>query len=47
LIYEFIIETDIKKVLEQVTQLPVKDVVLPEPTLEEVFLYFYKGQQHD
>lgn len=47
LIYEFIIEAEIKKVLEQVIQLPVKDVVVPEPTLEEVFLYFYKGRQHD
>ena len=45
--YEFIMETDIKQVMKSVLQLPVKDIIVPEPTLEEIFLYYYKDQQND
>jgi ABC-2 type transport system ATP-binding protein len=45
LIHEYIIETNIKEVLKSLIQLPVKDIILPEPTLEEIFLYFYKDHQ--
>ena len=40
-------EIAIKQVMKSVVELPVKDIIVPEPTLEEIFLYFYKGRQND
>ncbi len=40
--YEFIITGDIREVLKTVAGLPVTDVSLPEPGLEEIFIHFYK-----
>jgi len=45
--YEFIMETEIRQVMKSVVQLPVTDIIVPEATLEEIFLYFYKGRHND
>jgi len=42
--YEFLIKGDLAPILKKIATLPVRDVVLPEPDLEEVFLYYYRGK---
>jgi hypothetical protein len=41
--YELLVKGDINAVLEDLTRLPLKDVVLPEPDLEEVFMAYYRN----
>ena len=38
----FMISGDLAPILEAVSRLPVADVILPEPDLEEVFMAYYK-----
>jgi ABC-2 type transport system ATP-binding protein len=47
LFYEFIIREDIRVVMKQLTELPVADISLPEPRLEEIFINFYKDRTDD
>jgi ABC-2 type transport system ATP-binding protein len=47
LFYEFIITGEIGNILKQLAELPLADIYLPEPGLEEIFITFYKGQEHD
>lgn len=42
--YEFLIEGSIQQILQQLVHLPIVDIILPEPDLEEVFLYYYRGK---
>lgn len=45
--YNFLIKGDIKILLKNLSDLPVEDIVFPEPDLEEVFMYFYRGKDDD
>lgn len=45
--YEFVIMEDIGTVMKQLADLPLSDVTLPEPGLEEIFINFYKDQDYD
>jgi len=45
--YEFIIKDDIGAVMKQVAELPLADVSLPEPGLEEIFINFYRDRTDD
>ncbi|MSQ21692.1 MAG: ABC transporter ATP-binding protein [Dehalococcoidia bacterium] len=39
---EYLVSGDVQTVLKGVAQLPVQDIVFPEPTLEEAFMEFYQ-----
>jgi len=45
--YEFIIKDDIGAVIKQLAELPLADVSLPEPGLEEIFINFYRDRIDD
>jgi ABC-2 type transport system ATP-binding protein len=45
--YNFLIKCDIDTLIKSLSNLPVEDFVFPEPDLEEVFMYFYRGLDHD
>lgn len=47
LTYEYLIHGDIRIILEKLAELPVIDVILPEPGLEEIFMNFYKDKADD
>ncbi len=47
LTYEFLIEEDITSLLKKLSDLPLKDIVFPEPNLEDVFINFYKDQEDE
>ena len=40
--YELLVKGDIDAVIKDLARLPLKDVVLPEPDLEEVFMAYYR-----
>jgi ABC-2 type transport system ATP-binding protein len=40
---EYLVEGDIRAVLRVLVDLPVRDVVLPEPDLEDVFMAYYEA----
>jgi ABC-2 type transport system ATP-binding protein len=44
LVFEFLIKGELAPILKKLATLPVRDIVLPEPDLEEVFLYYYRGK---
>jgi len=43
LVYELLVKGDIDAVIKDLAKLPLKDVVLPEPDLEEVFMAYYRN----
>lgn len=45
--FDFIIHDDIRPVLKKLAELPVTDVSIPEPGLEEIFIQYYKNKGHD
>jgi len=47
LTYEYYIQGDIRMILINLAELPLADVVLPEPGLEEIFMNFYKDKADD
>lgn len=47
LTYEFLIHGDIRMILKSLAELPVTDVILPEPRLEEIFMNFYRDKADD
>ncbi len=47
LTYEYVIHGDIRIILKELADLPVIDLVLPEPGLEEIFMNFYKDEADD
>ena len=46
LTFEYIIMEEIGPVLKRLSELPLSDVALPEPGLEEIFMHFYKEKLH-
>lgn len=44
--YEFLIRGDLKHLFKKLATLPLSEVTFPEPTLEEVFLLYYKDADH-
>ncbi len=44
--FTFIVTGNIPQLIQSLSHLPVSDFVFPEPDLEEVFMYFYRGD-HD
>lgn len=47
LLYEFLFDGEPDKLLSQLAKLPIEDFVFPEPDLEEVFMYYYRGEKDD
>jgi ABC-2 type transport system ATP-binding protein len=47
LYYEYFLQGDIQVVLKRLAELPLADVTLPEPGLEEIFINFYKDKKDD
>jgi ABC-2 type transport system ATP-binding protein len=45
--YEYLVRGDIRVILKGLAELPVVDVLLPEPGLEEIFMNFYKDNDDD
>ncbi len=45
--YEFIITGDVKQVLRGLSELPVISVTMPEPSLDEIFMQYYKNSNDD
>jgi ABC-2 type transport system ATP-binding protein len=43
--YEYMVEGDIKVILKQISDLPINELTLPEPSLEDIFLAYYKGEE--
>jgi len=43
--YEFLIKGDMAAVITDLARLPVEDIVLPEPDLEEVFMAYYRSEK--
>jgi len=39
--FTFLIESEIPRLLKKVSKLPIKDIIFPEPNLEDIFLGFY------
>jgi len=44
--YEFLLSGDLTGLLKHLASLPLADIIFPEPTLEEVFLVYYKGEKN-
>jgi len=42
--YEFLLSGDLSALFKNLSTLPLADIIFPEPTLEEVFLVYYKGE---
>ena len=42
--YEYLVKGDIQTLLRRLTALPIKDLTLPEPDLEEVFMAYYRKE---
>ena len=38
----FLYSDDIKKLLETASRLPVNDITITEPSLEEIFMHYYE-----
>ena len=47
LTFEYLVKGDIRVILKHLSELPVIDVILPEPGLEEIFINFYKDKSDD
>ena len=47
LYFEYIIKGDIRPVFRSLAELPLADISLPEPGLEEIFIHFYKEKEGD
>jgi len=47
LTYEFIVKGDLPVLLKNLEDLPLTDIVFPEPNLEEIFINFYKDQENE
>ena len=45
--YEYLVQGDIRLILQSLSQLPLAEVVLPEPRLEEIFMNFYRDKADD
>ena len=45
--YEFIIKGDLPGLLKALEDLPLADIVFPEPGLEDIFINFYKGEEDE
>jgi ABC-2 type transport system ATP-binding protein len=45
--YEFFINGDIRTLLKELSELPLVDISLPEPGLDEIFINFYKEEIND
>lgn len=45
--YTFLVKSDLETLLRRLAELPVADIVFPEPDLEEVFLAYYREQNHE
>jgi len=45
--YNFLVKSDLDTLLRRLAELPVSDIVFPEPDLEEVFLAYYRKQNHE
>jgi len=45
--YTFLVKSDLETLLRRLAELPVSDIVFPEPDLEEVFLAYYRKQNHE
>jgi ABC-2 type transport system ATP-binding protein len=45
--YVFLVKSDLEMLLRRLAELPVSDLIFPEPELEEVFLAYYRKQNHE
>jgi len=45
LYYEYLVEGDIKPLLQKLSSLPIDDLIFPEPDLEEVFMAYYRKEE--
>lgn len=43
--YEFLVESDVQLLLQQLSSLPIEDLTFPEPDLEEVFMAYYRKEE--
>jgi hypothetical protein len=43
----FLVKSDLEMLLRRLAELPVSDLIFPEPELEEVFLAYYRKQNHE
>jgi ABC-2 type transport system ATP-binding protein len=46
LYFEFLIKGDLEKIIKAISKLPIENIVLPEPHLEEIFRFYY-GEKVD
>jgi len=44
--FEFLVRGDLRPLLHRLSALPIAELALPEPDLEEIFLTFYQNQSH-
>jgi ABC-2 type transport system ATP-binding protein len=45
LYYEYLVEGDMKPLLQKLSSLPIDDLIFPEPDLEEVFMAYYREEE--
>lgn len=45
--YELLVKGEILPLLRELGNLPLEDFTFPEPSLEEIFLYYYRENQND
>jgi hypothetical protein len=45
--YELLVRGEILPLLRELGNLPLQDFTFPEPSLEEIFLYYYRENQDD
>jgi ABC-2 type transport system ATP-binding protein len=43
--YEYLVKGDVQTLLQRLSTLPIKDLTLPEPDLEEVFMTYYRRNE--
>lgn len=42
--YEYLVQGDLKPLLQELSSLPLEDLIFPEPDLEEVFMAYYRKE---
>jgi ABC-2 type transport system ATP-binding protein len=43
--YEFLVEGDLQNLLQRLSTLPIQDLTIPEPDLDEVFMTYYRREE--
>ena len=44
---EFMVSGDINELIQKISQFEIQDLIFPEASLEDTFLYYYQNENHN